>query len=112
MRRPSGRVVEKLARGLQKRSDLVGWIAAVPAWRTHRRNPTLPGPVRDGALGHLEQECHLSSAEKPAAEHFWQLALPEEFLYEASSFAIRLVSIRAHVPDPPEGLVPMTGHRC
>jgi hypothetical protein len=33
-------------------------------------------------------------------------------LYEARPFAIRFISIRAHVPDPPEGLVPIAEHRC
>src|SRR5688500_17423639 len=55
-----------LARGLQQGPDLVRRVPAVPAWRPHRADPALAGPVRHGPLRDLEEQRHLTGAQEPA----------------------------------------------
>src|SRR5690606_27014342 len=49
----------------QERPHLVRRVAPVPPGGPHRGDPPPPGPVGDGALGHLEQEGHLTGPEQP-----------------------------------------------
>ena len=69
---------------------LLGRIATVTAGRAHRGEAALARPVRDGALGHLEEERDLAGPQESSGERLAGCATAEQEPMAMAASAMRL----------------------